>query len=73
MRVGVLGLGLGGATAAAALARTSHEVTVFEQASEISEVGAGIACWPNSVRLLRRLGLADELDRIGVERSNARC
>ncbi|MTD56552.1 FAD-dependent oxidoreductase [Amycolatopsis pithecellobii] len=68
MRIGVLGLGLGGATAAATLSRRGHEVVVFEQAPEIKEVGAGIASWPNSVRLLRRLGISDRLAEIGAVR-----
>src|SRR5262249_32286089 len=36
------------------------DVTVYEQASELVEIGAGIVVAPNMVRLLRKLGVADE-------------
>ncbi|HZV05813.1 MAG TPA: FAD-dependent monooxygenase [Gemmataceae bacterium] len=65
LKIGIIGLGIGGAAAAAAMTRRGLDVTVFEQAAEIREVGAGIATWPNSVRLLRRLGLGKILHEIG--------
>lgn len=65
LKIGIIGLGIGGATTAAAMARRGLDVTVFEQASEVREVGAGIATWPNTVRLLKRLGLAKLLHEIG--------
>jgi FAD-dependent urate hydroxylase len=36
------------------------EVTVFEKADMLGDVGAGLAVWANAVRALRHLGLADE-------------
>lgn len=66
LRIGIIGLGLGGATAAAALSYRGFDVTVFEQASEIREVGAGVAIWSSTSRLLMRIGLTEALDRIGV-------
>ncbi len=57
MRVVVAGGGLVGLTAAAALGRMGHEVTVLEQASRIRAAGAGIGLWENALR---------EFDRIGV-------
>jgi salicylate hydroxylase len=60
-----VGLGIGGATAAAALARRGCDVTVFERSTEIREVGAGVATWPNTIRGLRRLGLTQDLAAIG--------
>jgi salicylate hydroxylase len=67
MRIAIVGLGLGGATAAAALHQYGADVTVFEQAPEIREVGAGIAASPSTVRLLARLGLEEKLATIGCE------
>lgn len=61
----VLGGGIGGLCAAAALCRAGFEVAVYEQAEELGEVGAGLTLWPNAVRVLRRLALADELIRRG--------
>ncbi|ROO86158.1 salicylate hydroxylase [Actinocorallia herbida] len=57
----VIGAGIGGLTAAVALRRAGHEVTVLEQSRQISEVGAGIGLGPNAVGALSALGLADRL------------
>ena len=70
MRVGIIGLGIGGATAAASMVRRGLDVTVFEQAAEIREVGAGVTTWPNTIRLLIRMGLGDQLDEIGCLNGN---
>jgi salicylate hydroxylase len=64
--VGIVGGGIGGLTAALSLLREGFDVHVFEQASTLSEVGAGIQVSPNASRVLHRLGLADELARMGV-------
>ncbi|KAJ1334978.1 salicylate hydroxylase [Microdochium nivale] len=54
----IVGAGLGGLAAAAALARQGHHtVRVLEQAKELGEVGAGIQVPPNSARLLSRWGV----------------
>jgi salicylate hydroxylase len=66
LRIGIVGLGLGGAAAAAALTHRGCDVTIFEQASEVREVGAGVAIWPSTSRLFGRIGLAETLDHIGV-------
>jgi salicylate hydroxylase len=64
--VAVVGGGIGGLAAALSLLRAGHDVHVFEQASELSEVGAGIQVSPNASRLLHRLGMEEELARMGV-------
>jgi salicylate hydroxylase len=40
------------------------DVDVYERAAALGEVGAGIQISPNGVKVLRRLGLGAELDRI---------
>ena len=60
------GAGLGGLTAALALARAGNAVTVFEQADALREVGAGIQISANAVKVLRFLGLEDGLDAVAV-------
>jgi salicylate hydroxylase len=70
MRIAIAGAGIGGLTAAVALQREGHEVTVYEQASELSEIGAGIQLSPNATRVLAWLGLLDEIERIAVEPSH---
>lgn len=59
--VAVIGAGIGGLAAALALRARGAEVTVLEQAPEISEVGAGLQISPNGVAVLRALGLEEGL------------
>ncbi|NNE22102.1 MAG: NAD(P)-binding protein [Rhizobiales bacterium] len=51
----VVGAGVAGLASAIALARAGHGVTVFEQARQIDEVGAGLQIGPNAVHALRQL------------------
>ncbi|MGP4017822.1 FAD-dependent monooxygenase [Saccharopolyspora sp. 5N708] len=60
-RIAVVGGGIGGLAAAAFLGRVGLRTTVFEQAPELGEVGAGLVASPNLVRLLRRLGAMGRL------------
>jgi 2-polyprenyl-6-methoxyphenol hydroxylase-like FAD-dependent oxidoreductase len=64
--VGIIGGGIGGLAAALSLLRAGLDVHVYERAAAISEVGAGIQVSPNASRILHRVGLADELARMGV-------
>jgi salicylate hydroxylase len=66
IRVAIVGGGIGGATAAIALARNGIEVTVLEQADEIPAVGASFQLGPNALRLTDALGLLPALRQIGV-------
>ena len=59
--VAVAGAGLGGLTAALALIDRGFEVTVFEQSSELREVGAGVQLGPNAMRVYAALGLNDTI------------
>jgi 2-polyprenyl-6-methoxyphenol hydroxylase-like FAD-dependent oxidoreductase len=71
MRIVIVGGGIGGLAAALALRREGFSASVYEQAPELLEVGAGIAVWPNAFRALERLGLGGEvLARAGhIERA----
>jgi salicylate hydroxylase len=66
LEIAVIGAGIGGLTAALSLRRAGFAVDVYEQAPELNEVGGGINMGPNATRILRRLGLAEGLDREGV-------
>jgi salicylate hydroxylase len=61
LRVAVVGAGIGGLTAAIALRARGVDVHVFEQASELKAVGAGVSIAPNGSRILTGLGLGDQL------------
>jgi salicylate hydroxylase len=66
LRIGIVGAGIGGNTAALALLKEGHDVMVFEQARSIREVGAGIQISPNASRVLGALGLGEALAGLGV-------
>ena len=55
--VAIVGAGIGGLTLAASLLQQSISVRVFEQDTELREIGAGIAIAGNASRLLRRLSI----------------
>jgi len=57
MQIAIVGAGIGGLTAAASLLQRGHNVRVYEQAPELSEVGAGIQMSANAVKVLDQLGL----------------
>ena len=61
MKILIAGGGIGGLTAALCLAKRGHEVAVFEQAAQFSEIGAGIQLSPNCTRVLHDLGLEQAL------------
>ncbi|MFT5390242.1 MAG: salicylate hydroxylase [Gammaproteobacteria bacterium] len=66
-KVLVIGGGIGGMTAAACLLKRGIDVEVFEQATELGEVGAGIQLSANPMRVLRHLGLVTSLSATGVQ------
>lgn len=66
MRIAIVGSGLGGLAAALFLRKAGLDATVYEQARELREVGAGIVVAPNMVRPLDELGLAKKLPGFAV-------
>lgn len=65
-RVAVVGGGIGGLFAANALIAQGLEVSVYEQAPELGEIGAGFYVTPNSVRQLQRVGLGPSVEKFGA-------
>jgi salicylate hydroxylase len=63
----IAGAGIGGLTAALALAQRGIGVRLFDQAEKLAEAGAGIQLSPNATRVLIALGLADRLAPAIVE------
>ena len=72
MRIAIIGAGIGGLTAALALRQFGFEPQVFEQAPALLDVGAAILMWPNAMRVLRQLGLADAVRQHGGLMEQAR-
>jgi salicylate hydroxylase len=66
-RIAIVGGGIGGLAAAAFLRREGLPSTVYEQAARLTEVGAGLVVAPNVARLLRRLGVLDDLRERAVQ------
>ena len=60
----IAGGGIGGLTAALALLRRGFDVDVYEQASELAEVGAGIQIAANGTRVLIDLGLKAAMEAV---------
>jgi salicylate hydroxylase len=65
-RVAVVGAGIGGLAAAAFLRRAGVAATIYEQATTLTDVGAGLVVAPNAARLLRRLPARTSLEQAGV-------
>ena len=59
--VAIVGAGMGGLTAAATLRRSGFDVQIYEQASRFERIGAGIQMMPNSMKVLRELGVEKTL------------
>src|SRR5215467_14503230 len=55
--VAIVGGGIGGLTLAASLLQQSIPVEIFEQDTELREIGAGVAIGGNATRLLQGLGI----------------
>ena len=58
-QIAILGGGIGGLATAAFLHRAGLPCTIYEQAAQLTEIGAGVVVAPNAARLLRRLGLLE--------------
>lgn len=67
MRILVVGAGIGGLAAAAALTQRDHQVDVVEIKPDFSVYGVGINQPANSLRALRSLGLLDEVLAAGYQ------
>ena len=66
MKVLIAGAGVGGLTLALMLHRRGIESVIFEQASEIREVGVGINILPHAIKELAALDLLPRLDAVGI-------
>lgn len=59
--IAIVGAGMGGLAVAATLRRAGFEPQVYEQAQRFGRIGAGIQMMPNSMKVLRGIGVEDRL------------
>ena len=62
--IAIVGAGIGGLAAAAALRKFFFDPVVYEQAEAFARVGAGIQQSPNAVKVHRWLGIEDRLRQV---------
>jgi salicylate hydroxylase len=70
LHIAIIGAGIGGLAAACALRQHDFDVTVYERAGELGEVGAGLQLGPNAVKVLRALGVFEALQPMAFEATN---
>ncbi|HEY7843134.1 MAG TPA: FAD-dependent monooxygenase [Bradyrhizobium sp.] len=66
-KVLIAGAGIGGLVAGLSLLQRGIDVEIFEQASELRELGAGVQLSANGTRILIALGLEQEMQGIASE------
>ena len=62
-RISIVGGGIGGLSAALALQHFGFRVSVFEQARELREIGAGVTITPNAMHALNFLGVGHRVEQ----------
>ncbi len=66
MRTLIVGAGIGGLCTALCLQKSGHEIQLFEQSAQITEVGGGLQLGANALRVLDYLGLLSQLEEVSV-------
>src|SRR5579884_492983 len=61
LSIAIVGAGMGGLAAAAALRQAGFDARVYEQAPAFARVGAGVQMMPNSMKVLRGIGVESRL------------
>ena len=70
LKIVIAGAGIGGLVTALSLHQAGfRDIAVYERASELRPLGVGINVLPHAVRELTELGLAEQLESIGVKPS----
>lgn len=66
MKISIIGGGIGGLAMAQALRHVGLSFDLYEQASELTDVGAGIGLTQAPISILKKFGLGQKLDEHGV-------
>jgi salicylate hydroxylase/6-hydroxynicotinate 3-monooxygenase len=61
--IAIVGAGMGGLAVAATLRRVGIDAQLYEQAARFGRIGAGIQMMPNSMKVLRGIGIEHRLRR----------
>lgn len=64
MEIAILGGGVAGLSSAIALKQKGFSVTVYERHTALSNIGAGIVCWPNATFVLDKLGVLTDIAKV---------
>jgi 2-polyprenyl-6-methoxyphenol hydroxylase-like FAD-dependent oxidoreductase len=67
LSVAIVGAGMGGLAVAATLRRAGIGAQVYEQAHQFARIGAGIQMMPNSIKVLRGIGVEERLRRTAFQ------
>jgi 2-polyprenyl-6-methoxyphenol hydroxylase-like FAD-dependent oxidoreductase len=67
LSIAVVGAGMGGLAVAATLRQVGIDVQVYEQASRFARIGAGIQMMPNSMKVLRGIGIEERLRKTSFQ------
>src|SRR5260221_10704668 len=62
--IAIVGAGMGGLAAGAPLRRVVSDAQLYEQAPRFARIGAGIQMMPNSMKVLRGIGVEERLRRV---------
>ncbi|MBN8956538.1 MAG: NAD(P)-binding protein, partial [Rhizobiales bacterium] len=65
--IAIVGAGMGGLAVAATLRRAGFEPQVYEQTQRFGRIGAGIQMMPNSMKVLRGIGVEDRLRAVAFQ------
>jgi 2-polyprenyl-6-methoxyphenol hydroxylase-like FAD-dependent oxidoreductase len=62
--IAIIGAGMGGLAVAGTLRMAGFDVQVYEQAPHFERIGAGIQMMPNSMKVLRKIGVEERLRQV---------
>ena len=63
----IIGAGMGGLAVAATLRQIGVDVHIYEQAPRFARIGAGVQMMPNSMKVLRGVGVETPLRRVAFQ------
>ena len=63
--IAIIGAGIGGMMTALSLQHYGFKVSIYEQAPQLAEVGAGLTLAPNATHALAHVGILDNILEVG--------